>query len=172
MCNDLTQAPVLALELYCSRTRVETMFDMLKNVMKVFHYRFWSKFMPRHSRKPLKNKILKKPASQDIKKVKLCWDAYEKFVMTGAIAMGLLQIIAVKYTDWVWYKFDLYLRTRSRNLPSERTVKQVIARLLAANIFILAPNAIIQEIQERFSEKKDQKERASPDSEYDYDIAI
>nr|WP_319397250.1 hypothetical protein [uncultured Desulfobacter sp.] len=43
MCSDLEQDPVTALELYCARVRIETMFDMLKNVMGVFRYRFWTK---------------------------------------------------------------------------------------------------------------------------------
>ncbi len=41
MCSDLHQDPVVALELYYARVRIETMFDMLKNVMGVFRYRFW-----------------------------------------------------------------------------------------------------------------------------------
>ena len=62
MCSDLNQDPVAALELYCTRIRIEIMFDMLKNLMGVFRYRFWTKGLPRHSRKPKKNKYLKKVA--------------------------------------------------------------------------------------------------------------
>ncbi len=170
MCSDLTQDPLSAVELYCSRIRIETMFDMLKNVIGAFNYRFWSKLMPRHSRKPLKNKELKQPASQDIPKVRCCWEAYEKFVMPGAISLGILQMIALKYTNLVWEQFDAYLRTRSRDIPSERTVKYVITRLLITNIFIIAPNAVIQEIKGLFSSKKKQNKRASPPRKQNYDI--
>jgi hypothetical protein len=171
MCSDLNQDPLSAVELYCSRIRIETMFDMLKNVIGVFNYRFWSKLMPRHSRKPMKNKNLKQPASKDIPKVRRCWEAYERFVMLGAVSLGILQMTALKYTAPVWGQFDAYLRTRSRTLPSERTVKHVIARLLITNIFILAPNAIIQEIKERFSGKKKQNNRGSPHYQEKHDIA-
>jgi len=154
MCSDLNQDPLLAIRLYCMRVRVEIMFDMLKNVLGAFNYRFWSKVMPRHSRKPKKNKDLEKPAANDLKTVRRCWDAYEGFVMLGAIALGLLQLIALKFPQAVWEHSDFYLRTRSRSLPSERTVKAVMARILIGNLFIVAPVAIMREIRKRYLGKK------------------
>ncbi|CCK80255.1 conserved uncharacterized protein [Desulfobacula toluolica Tol2] len=149
MCSDLNQDTVGALELYCARVRIETMFDMLKNLMGVFRYRFWTEGLPRHSRKPRKNKFLKKPmSSNQIKKVKCCFALYERFVMTGAIALGLLQLVSVKYEISVWKEFKGYLRTKSRNLPSERTVKFVVANLLVRDLFSLTPGAVIHKIQE------------------------
>ena len=52
MGSDLALCPIAAIELYCARVRVETMFAMLKHLIGAFHYHFWSKRMPRHSRKP------------------------------------------------------------------------------------------------------------------------
>jgi hypothetical protein len=148
MCTDLNQEPMVALELYCMRTRIETTFDMLKNLMGTFHYRFWSKMMPRHSRKPESNKLLKQPSSEAaLKKVKLCWDACERFVMMSAIALGLLQILSIKFKETIWGYFDVYLRTQSRKLPSERTVKYVISRFLVRDLCRSASSAIIQEIK-------------------------
>jgi hypothetical protein len=150
MCSDLDQDPLIALQLYCVRTRVETMFDMLKNLIGAFNYRFWSKHLPAHSRKPKKNKDLKQPQPQAFSQVELCWQAYERFAMLGSIAMGLLQLISLKDSDYVWSHFDVYLRTRSRQLPSERTVKHVVARLLINNLLSLAPTAIMREIRKRY----------------------
>ncbi len=106
MCNDLNQEPVAALRLYCARVRIETMFDMLKNLIGAFRYRFWSKRLPRHSKKPKKNETLRKPSQKRIGSVKLCRDAYERFVMLGAVALGLLQLIALKFQGTVWNHFD------------------------------------------------------------------
>lgn len=147
MCSDLHQDPVAALELYCARVRIETMFDMLKNVMGVFHYRFWTQKLPRHSRKPKKNKDLKRPKSEDLKKVACCFAAYERFVMLGAIALGFLQLISLKYGDSVWKEFRGFLRTKSRSLPSERTVKSVVGNLLVRDFFRFAPALMMQKIQ-------------------------
>lgn len=162
MCSDLNQDPLSAIRLYCMRIRVEIMFDMLKNVLGAFSYRFWSKSMPKHSRKPQKNKDLKKPASDDISAVRLCWDAYERFVMSAAITLGLLQLIALKHTQAVWDRTDFYLRTRSRLLPSERTVKAVMARLLISNLFIVAPVAIMRKIRERYFTEKNTYHHSFP----------
>lgn len=153
MCSNLAQDPVAALELYCLRSRIEVMFDMLKNLLGVFRYRFWSKKMPRHSRKPQKNKELKSVPSCNIKPVQSCWEAYERFVMLGAIALGLLQLLAIKFAPSIWEQFDAYLRTRSREIPSERTVKYVMASILVRNIFISAPQGIIRIIREQYLDK-------------------
>lgn len=168
MSSDLHQDPVAALELYCTRIRIETMFDMLKNVMGVFRYRFWTKGLPRHSRKPRKNRYLKKAINSDqMEKVRRCFAAYERFVMTGAIALGLLQLISLKYEQSVWKAFEGFLRTRSRKLPSERTVKSVIRSLLIKDLLSLAPGAIMGEILKRRFKKKRAYHRAhlSPESE-------
>ena len=50
--------------------------------------------------------------------------------MLGCIAIGLLQLVALKLHAQVWDGFRLFLRTRSRALPSERTVKAVLAQEL------------------------------------------
>ena len=154
MSSDLNLDPISAIELYCLRYRIEIMFDMLKNLMGVFNYRFWSKKMPANSRTPKKNKSLKVPADQDISSVKTCWEACERFVMTGAIALGLMILIGLKFTDKVWEQFDGYLRTRSRHLPSERTVKYVMGPLILRNFLISAPIGIMREIRDRFFNKK------------------
>ncbi len=70
--------------------------------------------------------------------------------MSAAIASGLLQLIALKFSQAVRERTDFYQRTRSRLLPSERTVKAVMARILISNLFIVAPVAIIREIKERY----------------------
>ena len=158
MCSDLNQDPLAAVELYCLRPRIEVMFDMLKNVLGVFSYRFWSKKMVKHSRKPKKNKDLKPVAFHDLKTVKQCWDACERFVMLGAISLGLLQLVALRYSEQVWDQFDGFLRTRSRALPSERTVKHVIARLIVSNFLISPKNGIMRIIIERYIEDKPSSE--------------
>jgi len=171
MCSDLNQNPVIALELYCARTRVEIMFDMLKNLISAFRYRFWSKLMPRHSRKPKKNKDLKKPSSQALHNVEVCWEACERFVMLGAISLGLLEMIALRYTNSIWNCYDGFLRTRSRELPSERTVKHVIGRLILRDFLTSAPRAIMREIREQYFRQKVPPQRSCPASKSQDHIA-
>jgi DDE superfamily endonuclease len=133
MCSDLESDPLMAIALYCARVRIETLFAMLKSVLGAFAYRFWSKRLPRHSRKPKKNATLKAPPKEHLETVRRTWQACERFVMLGCIAVGLLQLVALKFHGQVWGGFSMFLRTRSRALPSERTVKAVLGQELVRN---------------------------------------
>lgn len=161
MCSDLAMCPIAAIELYCARVRVETMFAMLKHLIGAFHYHFWSKRMPRHSRKPKKNQTLKQPTEESLQHVESCWACYERFVMVAAIALGLLQLIALKFPGDVWQRFNSFLRTCSRLIPSERTVKDVVGQMLLEDFLSVAPSATMKEIRDRFhaDQKTVQKSR-------------
>ena len=150
MGNDLERQPAAAIELYGLRVRVETMFAMLKHLLGAFHYHFWSKRLPRHSRKPKKNQSLKPPTQDDLPPVQRCWEGYERFAMLAAIALGLLQLIALKFAPEVWGRFNTFLRTRSRQIPSERTVKDVVGQLVLEDFLNVVPSAIMQEIRDHF----------------------
>ena len=148
MCSDLHQDPIEALQLYGTRVRIEVMFDVLKNLLVTFCYRFWSKYLPRHSRTPKPNDTLKGPSTPHVERVRGRWLACEGWVMLGAIAQGLLQLLAVTYPETVWAHFDAFLRTRSRHLPSEATVRHVIARMIRHDFVALRPSATMQEIRQ------------------------
>jgi len=150
MCSDITINPIVAIERYCARIRIETMFDMLKNVICAFSYHFWSKQMPRHSRKPKKNSQLMTPHITCLPTVTRCWDAIERFIFLGAISLGILQIISCLYTNSVWGRYNGFLRTKSRELPSERTVKNVLQYILIRNWLISASTGILRKIKERY----------------------
>ncbi len=155
MCSELTLAPATALELYCVRTRIETLFDMMKNLLHAFCFRFWTKKLPRHPRRPRANRHLKAPAAPHVGTVEACWQAYESFVLCAVIAQGLLQLIALRFSDTVWLQHSLYLRTQSRALPSEKTVKQVLAPRLTKPFVHLPQNSVLEKIQHLFNGDND-----------------
>ena len=146
MSSDLELSAVNAIELYCARTRIEILFSVLKGVIGAFKFRFWTKKLPKHSRSPVPNSELKAPHPKHLRAVQACWQAYETFVLCAAIAVGLLQFIALNFQDTIWSEHCLYLRTQSRDLPSEKTVKQIIAPLLIKQFFRHGRNGIIQQI--------------------------
>jgi hypothetical protein len=164
MASDLTMEPLMAISLYCARVRVETMFWMLKGALGTFAYRFWSRYVPRHSRKPKKNADLKRPQVQHVPTIQQTWLACERFVMLGSIALGILQLIALKFRGPIWDSFTCYLRTRSRALPSERTVKDVLAQELLRDFHHVKPSAMMQEIHNlgHRSGRDDEQEDNSP----------
>ncbi len=132
------------------------MFAMLKHVIGAFKFRFWTKKLPKHSRRPFSNRLLKAPQPQDIHTVQACWRAYEIFVLCASIALGLMQLIALQYQDTIWSEHSLYLRTQSRDLPSEKTVKQILAPLFLKQFFRLEENGMIQQIRARLMAVSDE----------------
>ncbi|MGB1258129.1 MAG: transposase [Thiolinea sp.] len=148
MCSDLTATPEQVLALYCRRIRIETLFDTLKNKMGAFNFHFWSRYLPRHSRQAKSNKQLKTPLSEHVDKVIACWRAMETFVFCASVATGILQLFSLRYHESLWKQQVLYLRTRSRELPSENTVRQILAPLLARHLWQSRQNTLLQEIRQ------------------------
>jgi len=171
MCSNLTQSPIAALELYCARTRIETLFFTLKNVMGSFAYRFWTKALKPCSRIPNKNKnnVTPELTEKARQKVTSCWQAYERFMLCGCIATGLLQLCALKFPKQIWQQHSLFLRTQSRLIPSERTVKAVLAPKLVAIFLNVASNADFMKIlAQKIWQKSDDMElktQSPPDNE-------
>ena len=158
MSSDLTLCPASALELYCVRVRIEVMFDILKNLLHAFCFRFWTKALPRHPRRPRANRELQAPAASSLHTVHACWNAYETFVLCALIAHGLLQLIALRFSDTVWLHHTLYLRTQSRALPSEKTVKQVLAPRLIQQFVYLPQYSVLAKIQHLVDSAEDDED--------------
>ncbi len=152
MCNDLNFNPVKAIQCYCLRMRIEVMFSWLSCLLGAFDYRFWSKFLPRHSRRPTKNSEMQGPLPEHQERVKQVWECYERFVMVAGIALGLMKLIALQFPQQVWGQFRWFLRSRSRELPSARTVKAVLACQLQDEFRNLACHAIMREIRDSYKQ--------------------
>ena len=143
------------------------MFDCLKIVMKAFRFRFCPKFLPKASRKPRGNQALKKPkTAHGFRVLRGAWKAQEGFVTLATIAQGLLQMIALKQTQHVWKHSHAFLRTKSRELPSEKTVKQLLAPLIVHNIVDLATDWTMREIRKHFfgANTQPSAQREKPDA--------
>jgi hypothetical protein len=80
--------------------------------------------------------------------------------MTGAIALGLLQLISLKFEQSVWSCYTGFLRTKSRKLPSERTVKSVMEELLFRDLLSSVPGAVMRKIIQGCCNKKAVFEKA------------
>ena len=66
----------MAIELYSVRSRIEIMFNTLKKLICAFQFHFWTKKLPRHSRRPVANRYLKVPTENGhISIVQSCWQA-------------------------------------------------------------------------------------------------
>jgi hypothetical protein len=123
--SDLTLPPRSILEIYTYRTKIEVMFDALKNLLGGFCYHFWTACQPkRQRRKTTDLSCLTKTALQQ---VNATLTAIERFVNLAIIALGILQYLSLTVPSQVWRDHTGWLRTYSSPFPSERIVKTVIA---------------------------------------------
>lgn len=113
---DLTLPATDIIRLYGYLFKIESMFREMKQVTHTFGYRFWSKSMPKL------NRFLKKKEAHpletitnehDRQRIQKTFQAIEGFVMCQCIAMGLLQLVALRFSGRTSGLFFRYLRTPS-----------------------------------------------------------
>jgi hypothetical protein len=124
----LSSDPLLSgpevIQAYGWRFKLELTFRTLLQLLGGFSYRFWLKAMsptqrwpqplelPEHSPEVFKQKVLAKV------------EAFERFVNLNAIALGLLQVLALEMSQSVWSHFPLWFRTLpSHGYPTEQVVR-------------------------------------------------
>ena len=131
--TNLDFSPQKVIELYCLRQKVEVSFFSLKHVVHGLASRFWSKSMPVLNRFRKKNDIdpltlINDPHEQ--KNIIGALKATEGFALFGCIALGLLQIISLKFHDIANPKIIRWLRTYSSNVASEATIAVLLRNSL------------------------------------------
>ncbi len=125
LCSNLDWAPEDIIQAYSFRFKIEVSFKALKHLIGTFCYHFWCRKMPRLSKK--KNFDLNRITDPKLqKKIAQKLEAIERFVSLGCIALGLLQILAVKHPRLVWEKYGGWLRTVRGDIPSVEVVLSVI----------------------------------------------
>jgi hypothetical protein len=128
---DLTAVQII--QLYSWRFKIEVQFKELKHTLGGFAYRFWSKQMPKLKRfAPAKTNLLEGICDPHVKGLIISvLKAIEGYMMFACIALGMLQIIALKFGTKIQTTSFLWLRTKTNDIPTEST----IIRYLSKNIF-------------------------------------
>ena len=128
---DLT--PTQIIETYAWRFKIEVQFKELKHTIGGFVYRFWSKHMPKLLRyAPAKTNLLEGITDPHSRKLIIgTLKAIEGYMMLACIALGMLQMIALKFGSAIKLSGGFWLRTQTNDIPTEATA----ARYLSKNIF-------------------------------------
>ena len=148
MASDLNLNPVTAIQLYCRRVTIETLFDTLKNTLGAMAYHFWSQCLSPASRRPKKNKDQKQRSLNLNQTQNTLW-AIEKFVNVQLLVLGMLQLIAKQFPAQVKAKANCWLRTVSSNTPSEFVTRTALANSLKNNLYGFAKDWITRLIRQK-----------------------
>lgn len=148
MTSDLALDPMTALQLYCRRVTIETMFDTLKNTLAALAYHFWSRCLSPASRSPKKNKD-QTQHSTNLVSTRNTLAAIEKFVNIQLLVLGMLQLIAKQFPVQVKAKAHCWLRTVSASTPSEFVTRTALANILKNNLYGFGKDWITQLIRQK-----------------------
>lgn len=148
MSSDLSLEPLVALDLYCRRVFIETMFDTLKNLQGAAHYHFWSKYLNSASRRPIR-KDKSKPHSSQPEKTQNTLAAIEKFMVIHLLVLGALQLLACHFPTQIFKQARCWLRTPSGPLPSEFVTRRALCNIIQTNLRCFGKNWITQLILQK-----------------------
>ena len=121
--SDPNLTSVEVIEAYGWRFKIEVSFRTLIHLLDGFAYRFWLKVMDPSSRWPERFKLDDyHPFERLLIAQKV--EAFERFVNLNAIALGLLQMLALEMPLTVWANFPRWFRTLPKHgFPSEQIVR-------------------------------------------------
>lgn len=125
MCSDLTLSPENIIITYSHRFKIEVSFKVLKHLMGVFCYHFWTFSWPKRENNT-ESDLSKITEKTDKNNIAQTLRSIEAFVNFGCIATGLLQIMAFKAAQDIWLKYSGWLRTVTSSIPSEEIVRTVV----------------------------------------------
>jgi len=129
MTYELTLDPATAIQLYCPRVTIKTMFDTLKNTLGAMAYHFWSHYLCPASRRPKKNQEQEQNSFHPTQ-TRNTLAAIEKSVNVQLLVLGMLQLIAKKFPAQVKAKANCWLRTFSANTPSEFVTRTALVNVI------------------------------------------
>ena len=146
--SDLMLDPIAAIELYCRRVTIETLFDTLKNTLGGMGYHFWSQYLNPASRRPKKN-ARQRQGSSNVVQTRNTLAAIEKFVNVLLLVLGMLQLTAKAYPTRVKAKASCWLRTVTSSTPSEFVTRTALIKTVKSNLYGLGKDWITQSIRRK-----------------------
>jgi len=148
MCSDLTLSAQDIIRAYSYRFKIEVSFKVLKHLMGVFFYRFWTSAWPRIGKQNVSDlSAASDPRSRRL--IRQTTNAIEAFVNFGCIATGILQIVSLNFHETIWKKYLGWLRTVTSTIPSEEVVKLVIQEEYYHNFRFFRNSAIYRIIMSK-----------------------
>ena len=131
--SDLNLTGAEVIQAYGWRFKIELTFRTLLQLLGGFSYRFWLKAMSPTKRWPQPLELPEHSPELFKKQVLAKVEAFERFVNLNAIALGLLQVLALEMKQSVWSHFPVWFRTLpSHGYPTEQVVRISLQHLQLA----------------------------------------
>lgn len=133
VCTDLSMCAGDIIKAYAYRFKIEAMFREMKQCFGGFCYRFWSKAVPkldRYRRKDSADPLEQVKDGQMRRRILKTLKATEGYVLFSSIAMGIIQMLCLKYEGKLRVSDFRYLRTPSRRVMSEASMMEYLRRNL------------------------------------------
>jgi hypothetical protein len=154
VCSDLTMAPEVIVSLYSRRFKIEVAFKMLKHIIGGFCYHFWTKAWQVAKDQTFSIEQLKDIPERKQRLVANAMNAVEAFVNFAIIAIGMLQMLAIRHPKRIRMSHNLWMRTYPSDVPSEEMVQRVIQHEFFHNFRRFRNTAIYRIIQNKRRQSK------------------
>mgnify|MGYP001050638553 CR=1 FL=1 len=126
LASDVTLSGPEVIEAYGWRFKIEVTFRTLVQLLGGFGYRFWLKAMTPTPTWPDNLTLASLDAALQ-HQVKRKVEAFERFLNLNAIALGILQVLALEMPHHVWTRSPRWFRTRPKHgYPTEQWVQLAI----------------------------------------------
>lgn len=143
--SDTSLSAPQVIEAYGWRFKIEVSFRTLIHLLGGFGYQFWSGSIERLSSWPKNMKMADYPQTVQAKIEKKI-EAFERFINLNAIALGILQVLALDLPEQVWAAFPLWFRTLPKHgYPSERIVQLALENQLAQDLSKSRPTLLLDQ---------------------------
>jgi len=123
--------PLLMIEAYSLRFKIEQTFRSFKQQIGGFRYHFWTKSMSKINKYRKKTELPELAGVEDPHMQHLVLktiEATERFVLCASIAMGITQMMAFTPSIAKTVGKHRYLRTSSEHMVSEATVLEYLRK--------------------------------------------
>lgn len=132
--SDLSLRGEEVIEAYGWRFKIEVSFRTIVHLLGGFGYRFWVKSIERASKWP-GNLQLKEYPQRIQTQISAKVEAMERFINLNAIALGILQILALEMPKRIWEHFRMWFRSLPKHgYPSERIVRLALQSQRSNNL--------------------------------------
>jgi hypothetical protein len=131
VCTSVALNAEQIIRLYGYRFKIEVTFRTLKQLLCGFGYHFWSAAMPklkRFGKKGEKDPLSQVRTKKERKQILRAFSATEKFVMMNLIAVGLLELLALKFSNRLDKSPFCWLRTSSQKVVSEASMSRYLRK--------------------------------------------